>query len=133
MALDIFSRFATDESLEENGAWRDIGDGAKLLVARAGNRKFGKALAREVNKHQATLNLGDDAADAKSDEIMASVTAEAILLGWEGVSFKGEELPYSFDNAKKLLGIKEFRKLVTRLSEELEAYKVKEVAEAGER
>ena len=39
MALDIFAQFATDETLEENGTWFPIGGGARVLVARSGNRK----------------------------------------------------------------------------------------------
>lgn len=131
MALDLFSQFASDETLENNGAWQDIGGDSKLLVARAGNRKYAKLLTKLVEKNKRVLDGDDDAADAKSDEIMVQVIAETLLLGWEGITYKGKELPYSIANAKLVLGMKEFRKVVAKLAEDQDAYKVQEEIEQG--
>lgn len=131
MALDLFSQFASDETLENNGAWQDIGGDSKLLVARAGNRKYAKLLTKLVEKNKRVLDGNDDAADAKSDEIMVQVIAETLLLGWEGITYKGKELPYSIDNAKLVLGMKEFRKVVAKLAEDQDAYKVQEEVAQG--
>ena len=131
MALDLFSQFATDENLENNGAWQDIGGDSKLLVARAGNRKYAKLLTKLVEKNKRVLDGNDDAADAKSDEIMVQVIAETLLLGWEGITYKGKELPYSIANAKLVLGMKEFRKVVAKLAEDQDAYKVQEEVAQG--
>ena len=103
MALDIFAQFATDETLEENGTWFPIGGGARVLVARSGNRKYAKLLTKEVERNKKALDLNDDAADKLSEEIMIGVIAETILLGWEDVSFKGEVLEYNVANAKKFV------------------------------
>jgi len=131
MALDLFSQFATDENLENNGAWHDIGGDAKLLVARGGNRKYVKLLTKLVEQNKRILDGGGEAADAKSDEIMTTVIADTLLLGWEGVIYKGKELTYSGDNVKLVLGMKEFRKLVAKLADDQEAYRVREEAEQG--
>ena len=131
MALDLFSQFASDENLENNGAWQDIGGDSKLLVARAGNRKYAKLLTKLVEKNKRVLDGNDDAADAKSDEIMVQVIAETLLLGWEGITYKGKELPYSIANAKLVLGMKEFRKVVAKLAEDQDAYKVQEEVAQG--
>jgi hypothetical protein len=125
MALDIFDQFATDENLENNGSYFDIGGGARILVARAGNKKYGKALTKLVEQNRQILDQANDVAESKSDEILISVMAETILLNWEGVSFKGADLPYSLENAKMLLGIKDFRKLVGEKSNDITAYKFK--------
>jgi hypothetical protein len=131
MALDIFAQFATDETLEENGTWFQIGGGARVLVARAGNRKYAKMLTKEVERNKKALDLNDDAADKLSEEIMIGVIAETILLGWENVSFKGEDLEYSVANAKKLLAVKDFRKAVAQFADDVSAFKFKETEEQG--
>lgn len=132
MALDIFAQFATDETLENNGTWFDIGGDARILVGRAGNRKYGKTLTKAVERNRKTLDLGNDAADEKSEEIMISVMAESILLGWEGIKFKGEALEYSLENAKMLLAIKDFRKLVAEKADDTESFRIKQEIEQGE-
>ena len=131
MALDIFAQFATDETLEENGTWFQIGGGARVLVARSGNRKYGKMLTKEVERNKKALDLNDDAADKLSEEIMISVLAETILLGWEDISFKGEVLEYNVSNAKKLLAVKDFRKAIAQFADDVSAFKFKETEEQG--
>ena len=131
MALDIFAQFATDETLEENGTWFQIGGGARVLVARSGNRKYGKMLTKEVERNKKALDLNDDAADKLSEEIMISVLAETILLGWEDISFKGELLEYNVANAKKLLAVKDFRKAIAQFADDVSAFKFKETEEQG--
>ena len=131
MSLDLFSQFATDENLENNGAWHEIGGGAELLVARGGNRRYAKLLTKLVEQNKRILDGNDEVADAKSDEIMVQVLAETILLDWKKVSFKGKALTYSVENAKKVLGMREFRKLVAKLADDQEAYKLQEEKEQG--
>ena len=131
MALDIFAQFATDETLEENGTWFPIGGGARVLVARSGNRKYAKLLTKEVERNKKALDLNDDAADKLSEEIMIGVIAETILLGWEDVSFKGELLEYNVANAKKLLAVKDFRKAIAQFADDVSAFKFKDTEEQG--
>jgi hypothetical protein len=54
-----------------------------------------------------------------------------VLLGWRKLKFKGAELPYNVENAKKLLGVKDFRSLVARLASDFEAYRVRQEEELG--
>jgi len=131
MSFDLFTSFATDEATERNGAWRDIGGGASLLIARSGTRQHARMLTAEVERNRATLDLKNDVAEDKSDEIMVKVMAETILLGWKGVSFKGADLPYSKENARLVLGMRDFRALVQKLAEEAEAYRAKLEVEQG--
>lgn len=129
--LDIFAQYATDETLENNGTWFELGAGAEVLVARAGNRKYGKLLTKEVERARKVLDLADDVAEAKSDEIMVDVLANTILLGWKGLQYKGEAIEYSVENAKKLLAHKDFRKAVAQFADDVEAYKIKEEQAQG--
>lgn len=132
MSFDIFTAYATDENLENNGTTFPMPQGGSLLIARAGNRKYAKALMKAAETRRLELDSNDDELAAKaSDEVIASVMAETILLGFSGLSFKGEDVPYSLVNAKKLLAIKDFRKYVAGLSDQMDAYKFKVEQEAG--
>lgn len=129
--LDIFAQYATDETLENNGTWHKLGKDSRLLVARAGNRNYARALNRKVEANRVALDVADDNADKVSDEIMADVMSETILLGWENISYKGEPLAYTRDNARMLLLIKDFRAQVGRFADDFESYKVKQEVEQG--
>jgi len=131
MSLDIFTNFATDEEAENGGAWRSIGSGASLLIARSGNKRYSRLLTEQVAQHRETLDLKNEVADAKSDEILIDVIAKTILLDWKGVSYKGKDMPYSLDAAKTLLKHGDFRALVIRLSESADAYRAKLENEQG--
>lgn len=132
--MDIFARFATDEKLENSGTWRDIGGGCRLLVARAGNRAYQKLLTKQYELNRAVLDLGDDTAAKKNDEIMVDVMAQTVLLGWDGpLDFKKKPVgDYSVDKARELLQVKDFRRLVADMSNDMEAYLMKEEAAQGE-
>lgn len=138
MSFDIFAAYATDENLENNGTSFPLGDGT-LLVARAGNRKYSRAITKAVEQRRVELDQGgadasDAAADAAgkvSDEIMVDVMARTILLGWSNMSFQGVDLSYSEENARKVLSVKDFRKHVAGLSDQMDAYRVKAEAQTG--
>lgn len=127
--MDIFKAYAVDENKELNGKWMPLGD-AKLLVARAGNRKYVKMLGTEVELHQKALDVKDEAADALSDRIMVKVLANTILLGWENIKYDGAELEYSLENAVKLLSLKEFRREVMKMADDFNAFKLAQQEES---
>jgi hypothetical protein len=125
-SFDLFAEFATDETAELDGVWMPY-KGRKFLIARSGNREYGKLLSKLYNKHQKTLEAKDKEADKKSDEIMAEVCAKTILKGWEGtmvVEKGGQPVHYSHENAKKALLIKDFRSFIMRLADDVESFKV---------
>lgn len=134
--MDVFKQYATDEAKEADGVWIPLGreddpKGAALLVARSGNKKYTKLITREVEKNQRALDIKGDEADALSDALMIGVMANTILLGWKNIEFKGAPLAYTVDNAKILLGVKDFRKLVARLSDDIEHYRNAQEVEQG--
>jgi hypothetical protein len=123
MAIDLFAEFATDTNAEVNGIYVPY-KGVEFLIARAGNRKYGRALSEAVTKNQIKLDLKDDAADALSDKLMAEVLAKTILLGWKGeINFKGEPLAYSYENAVKVLMLADFRVLISKLADDRAAFR----------
>lgn len=137
--MDIFDRYATDESAELNGVEVPMGD-ATLLIARVGNKKYSNKLTALVKRHEVALAIEGDAADALNESLMVEAIADTILLGWKNLQYKVAdaegalkrvELPYSKENAKMILGHHDFRADVMKLANDMEAYKVKQEEAAG--
>lgn len=98
-----YSVFLTDKALEKEGIVLDYGD-FKIKVARAGgaNAAFQKALASKIRPYKRQLDAGTIPDDV-AEKLFLDVYAEAVVLGWEGVTDEnGKPLPYSKENAVKL-------------------------------
>lgn len=119
--LDIFSEYAVDDA----GVWVPAGNGVEFLIARANNAKFRRRISYFYEKHRRLLDGKGEAAEAKSNEIMATVMAETILMGWKGkVKFQGQVLEYNKPNAEKLLAVAPFREWVSKMANDEHAYKI---------
>ena len=118
--LDIFAEFSVDDS----GIWVPFKSDVEFLIARANNPKYRRRLSYLYEKNKRLLDGKGDAAEAKSNEIMATVMGETVLLGWKGkVSIKGEVLAYNKANAIRLLEVPLFREWVTSQANDQHAYK----------
>lgn len=126
--MDIFSSFATDEKLENEGKWFPLSKTAKVLVARSGNPKYVALLRAKMKEAQLDLTSGEEA-DQLAEGILIEVMAESILLNWEGLTYQGKEAPVSRAMAKTFLGVKDFRRKISLLSENFDAFRVKEEVE----
>lgn len=120
--LDIFKAFATDAALELEGVWKEIGGGAELLIARNNNSRYLKAMDREYKAHKHALSGDNEGAEKLAEDLLIRVLATTILLGWKNLSWQGQPLEYSVQNAEMLLSVKDFRKLVISLSEDLQNF-----------
>ena len=127
--LDIFAEFA----VADDGVWVPYRGDVEFLIARGNNPKFRRRISYFYEKNKRVLDGKGEVAEAKSNEIMAAVMAETILLGWKGkVAIRGEVLPYTKANAEKLLAVPLFREWVTKMSNDEHAYKVVKDAEDAE-
>lgn len=129
--IDIFKQFATDEAAEDNGTWKEIGPESSIKVARAGNDEYNEAISKEATEHRLALEIGGKASKALNNAILARVMAKTILKDWKGLSYRGKPIDYSLDNAAMLLGHKEFRELVSGISNDFRNYMAKEEVEQG--
>lgn len=129
--MDIFDTYATDENLERDGAWVELSPTAKLKVARSNTAEYAKLLNKLADERRPELDLGGDVAEQVSTEILVEVMAQTILRDWQGLTFKKVPMPYSVENAKKLLGVRDFRVRVAQISDERAHYRIKEEAEQG--
>jgi hypothetical protein len=133
MALDIFAEFATDESLENNGAWHKLGKGTELLIARAGNKAYGDLLSKQMEQYQGVLEANDDAAAEQWTDILVHCLSRTVLLGWKNLDYQKKPYgEYSVEKAEKLLRHKDFRQRVQKLSEGIDAYRAKMEVAQGE-
>lgn len=102
MTLDLSkSDFNTDSNKETDGVWENI-KGAWFKIARAGNDNWDREYKRIPRRKRQQLE-NEELSDQESDELICSILAKTILVDWQGVADAGKEIPYSVENAKKLL------------------------------
>lgn len=117
--MDIAKVFGTDKDAEQEGVWIEFGtDGARVLIARQGNERYNEVI-RRLRRPYANFRPGQ-IPEKVALEIFRKATAEAILLGWEGITLDGKALPYTYDNALKLItDYPDFHEMVTNASTNL--------------
>lgn len=129
--MDIFKSFATDEKSETEGRWFPLSKTTKVLVARTGNPAYIRLARKKLEENKVDLESQGDEGSDLAEMVMTEVMAKTILLGWEGLEYKGKKVDYSVEMAKTLLGIKDFRKKIASLSDNFEAFKLKEEEALG--
>lgn len=130
--MDIRKTFGTDADLETEGVWVEIGDGARVRVARQGTAAHQKALERLRAPYRTILLSGRPLPPKVAEEITVKAMSECILLGWDGFTEDGAPLPYSRETADLLLsGVKDFRNVVAFLSSEGETFRRQAIKDAG--
>lgn len=128
--MDIIATFTTDEKLEAEGKWFPLSKTAKVLVARSGNDKYMSVLRQKMKEAQIDLSAGEEA-EKLAEDVLIDVMAETLLLGWEGITQDGKAVPYSREQARTYLRIKDFRKKIAGFSDNFEAFRAKAEAEQG--
>lgn len=122
--MDIRKEFATDTIAENEGVWEEIGDGAKVLVARVGNKKWESAMERLRKPHLKKLRRRGRLSDDVAEKITIEAMADAVLLDWEGIEEDGEEIAYSKESATRFLtDYPEFRNMVYAIAADAELFR----------
>lgn len=117
--MDIKKSFGTNSTLENEGVWIELGDGASIKVARVGNKENKAILKKLIAPHKMAAR-NDKLADEIWDKITVESMAATILLDWKGIEDDGKPLPYTKENATRLLtDYKDFREQVASFSSEL--------------
>jgi len=127
---NLHAIFATDESLEEAGAWVDINElyGLKIKVRRMRSDASLKAYERIVRERfgEGKLRKPEDLTGSESEEILKQQLAEAILIDWEGLyDADGNAVPYSVPAALAFLEVKDFREFVYQAANERGTFREK--------
>lgn len=129
---DIKKIYGVDKKKEQEGVWKDMGDGLSMRIARMNNPNYKKRFQVLTKPHQRALRkdrLSEDIAEG----IMVRCLAETIVLDWKGVEEDGKETPYSVDNAIRILTeYSELREYVQEIANVMEGYKEDDDEEAVE-
>ena len=84
---------AVDPAAAEEGTWANF-MGGRFLIARHNCDKANQLRSKLTLENWEKITAGDEAAEELARQITARVTAETILLGWEGVAKDGKPLKY---------------------------------------
>lgn len=122
--MDIKKTFGVDKTKEVEGVWRNLGSDMQVLVARKGNPTYQKILTRLMRPYRSmSRSIPDDLAE----DILIESMVQGLLLGWNGLTEDGVEVPYSREAAKRLLKeYPEFRQAIDQLCSDLENFKAEE-------
>lgn len=112
MPLDITKVYqVTDEATA--GKWFDVGNGARLKVAKGGNERHENALKRLRRPYRNMRNIPDDVIDT----ITIKAMAEAILIDWEGIEEGGKAVKCTPDKRLEYLtAYPDFKEQVANIS-----------------
>lgn len=99
--MDV-DRFKLDEKAEVEGVWRNLGEGARIKIARMMNPTYREAMRKRTEPYQALTELGQ-LGEKLGEEILIGALAEGILVDWEG--FEENKLPLqpTMENKIRLL------------------------------
>jgi hypothetical protein len=123
--------FATDEHLEEGGAWVDVNElyGLKIKVRRLRSEASIKAYEDIVRESfgEAKIRRPEDLNAKQSGDILTRQLARAVLIDWKGVyDENGDEIPYSEEAALAALNeMKDFREFVYQAANERDTFREK--------
>ena len=92
--------FRLDKDAKQAGVWVEMGGGASFKLASFDNPSFTEAFRKATKPYN---DLGRKIPEADQAEIMARTMSQFIVLDWKGVFDGDTELPYSADNAFRLL------------------------------
>jgi len=127
---DIKKLFGTNKESEIEGIWNDMGDGIEVLVARIGNPEYQKAFQAISKPHRRAIRRGT-LNDEVAEKLLVKAMAKTILLDWKGIEEDGAPIPYSYENAMRILmEYKDFRDYVSDIANEMEGYKDEEDEES---
>jgi hypothetical protein len=100
--MDIKKLFGTDQKLEATGVWVDLGQGARVKVARATSPAYRKRLQDVIRPYRGaiTANAMDD---REAHKLFAKAAAGTLLLDWAGIEVDGRPVQFSLDVAEQLM------------------------------
>ena len=133
----IHAIFATDNALEEDGAWVTVNTLTKLAikVRRTNSDAVTKAADRVVREWTAAGSIveGSEPGEDQMTELRRRQFADAVLIDWRNLKDleTGEEIPYSRDAAYALLGVKDFIDFVAQAAAERDTFRAKSMKDAS--
>lgn len=121
--MDIKKQFGTNKKAEETGLWVDLGQGARIRVARNTSTRYREKLRDILRPYRGAI-AANALDDATSHGLLARAFAGTILLDWEGIEENGAPLPFSVEAAERLLReAPDFYRTVEKFSEDVALFR----------
>jgi hypothetical protein len=128
--MDLAKHYRTDATAEKEGQWVDWGEGTKFKIARLGNAQYQARFQALIKPHRHLRDRGILPEDIQV-EILCKCLAETVVIDWEGVDFDGKPLPYSTENALKVLTeLKDLREDIVTVSGEQSTFRIAEIEDS---
>lgn len=99
MKLDL-SDFKTDKAKKTEGVWVDFGAGAEVKIASNTNADFQKAFADKKAPYD---RMNKELTQEQMIDVMTYCMARHLIVGWKNLYEDDEELPFSVENAERVL------------------------------
>lgn len=117
------SEFATNKTAEVEGVWQEIGLGAEVLLARAGNPKYTDYIRQLAKPYRTRLRRREIPEDI-AERITVKALAKFVLLDWKGIKDDSdEEIPYSVEKAEDFLtNYPDFRELISVCADDMSLF-----------
>lgn len=130
--MDFKKVYNFDKEACEQGRWFPF-RGAEVLVARSNSKRYRDAVKRHRAAFQSIIDARVPLSDDQIEKMTIEVAADAVLLGWRGFEEDGVEVPYSRDNAVRLLTEHpEFRDDIANIANSEDNFRIKAAeADAG--
>jgi hypothetical protein len=124
--MDIKKTFATDSDKEKEGAWVEFGSECSVKIARINNPNYVREFRRLTKVHKQAIRRGT-LDEETADDILIEAMAKSIVTDWKGLKEDGVEIPYSVENAIRLLKqYNDFREQVAEIASSIAAYQLEE-------
>lgn len=127
-------KLMTDESLEVEGVWVNLGDGAEMLIARENNEEYTDFLQGLVAANRALIDQNDKASRKVQQDLINQTYARHVLKGVKNFRFRGVvyNSGENFDSkvALEMLKVKDFFKKVQGYAQQFDLYRKKGEEEA---
>lgn len=125
-------KFRSNLDLESEGVWVELGEDARIKVARMNNPRHASALRRLTKPYRRQIEAGTLNEDI-AYRVIGEAMAEGILLDWQGLTENGEPLKYSPKAARDLLTnpqLRDFRAQIEAAANDAEQFRLEEIETA---
>lgn len=138
----IFDDYETSLELERDGAWVTTSKGYEFKIGRIGGMNVeysnfliqqGKAIQTEIEELESRTDEELNAENSKElealadkmDNLMTEAFARHVVKGWRNLyDREGKEIPYTVENAIKLMEMRELRKELYPMAQEYATFLV---------
>lgn len=121
--MDIRKLFGTNRRAEEAGVWVDLGQGARVKVARDTSPAYRKRLQDVIRPYRGAI-AANALDDRQAHALFAEAAAGTLLLDWDGIEIDGKPVPFSVAAAEQLMEeVPDFYKTIKSFAEDAALYR----------